>query len=76
MSSPSFLDKVKSIIKDTSKHLVNGAKNVPKEEYLRRATICNSCIHFIEKENKCGICGCLMDVKAKWKTSECPKNKW
>tara|TARA_Y100001938_G_scaffold149474_1_gene236406 strand:- start:2017 stop:2247 length:231 start_codon:yes stop_codon:yes gene_type:complete len=76
MSEPNFLDKVKSVIKDTAKYLADGAKNVPEEEYLRRAKICDSCVHFVRKKNACGICGCYMHVKAKWKISECPKEKW
>ena len=76
MSKPSFLDKVKSVIKDTSKYIASGAQNVPPEEYLRRAKICDSCVHFVKKDNVCGVCGCYMDVKAKWSTSEGPKNKW
>ena len=75
-NKPSFLDKVKSVIKDTTKHVFDGATLVSKEEYLKRAEICNSCVHFIKKDNSCGICGCWMEVKAKWRTSKCPKEKW
>jgi hypothetical protein len=76
MNKVSFLDRAKSIIKATTKHVLSGAEHVSEEEYLKRAKECDSCIHFIKKDNVCGICGCIMDVKAKWKTSECPKNKW
>ena len=73
---PSFLDKVSSVIKDTKRWIFHGAESVTKEEFMRRTKICNECPHFIHKSNTCGICGCWMEVKAKWKTSECPKRKW
>tara|TARA_Y100000401_G_C8305513_1_gene216687 strand:- start:107 stop:364 length:258 start_codon:yes stop_codon:yes gene_type:complete len=63
-------------VKETAKHLANGAQNVTKKEYLSRMDICNSCVHFIHKDNTCGVCGCLMHIKAKWQTSQCPKDKW
>ena len=25
---------------------------------------------------RCGKCGCLLEHKAKWKTADCPDNKW
>jgi|5_EtaG_2_1085323.scaffolds.fasta_scaffold03427_4 hypothetical protein len=75
-NKPSFLDKVKNIAKDTAAYLVDGARNVPKEEFIRRAGICDSCVHFIHNQSTCGICGCWMDVKAKWRKSKCPKDKW
>ena len=71
-----FLQLAKNIIKDTTTHVANGSKCVQKEEYLRRAEICDSCVHFIKKSNTCGVCGCWMHVKAKWETSTCPKDKW
>jgi hypothetical protein len=56
--------------------LANGAQNVSKEEYIGRVDVCNTCVHFIHKDYTCGVCGCLMHIKAKWKTSKCPKDKW
>ena len=76
MGKPSFVDKVKSIVKDTTKYIASGARNTTKDEFLKRAEICDSCVHFIHKTTTCGICGCWMHVKAKWKTSKCPKGKW
>lgn len=75
---PSLLSKATSFIKDTAEHIVGGAKNVSEEEFERRMGVCNSCIHLVKEKDKdiCGICGCYMNVKAKWKTAECPKNKW
>jgi hypothetical protein len=72
----SFINKAKNLIKETTNHVLNGAQNVSREEYLRRAMVCDSCVHFVKKDNICGVCGCYMDVKAKWKVSDCPKNKW
>lgn len=73
---PSLLSKAINLVKGTAEHVVSGAENVSKEEFKKRIDICNSCIHFVGKKEICGICGCYMSVKAKWKTSECPKDKW
>ena len=73
---PTFLDKVKSVVKDWSIHIGDGMRNVPPEEYIRRTSICNSCVKFIHKDDTCGVCGCLMGIKAKWRTSSCPDKKW
>jgi len=48
MSKPSFIDKAKSLIRDTTNHVLNRAQNVSKEEYLRRAMVCDTCVHFVK----------------------------
>jgi len=25
---------------------------------------------------RCGLCGCLLEHKAKWKTTSCPDSRW
>ena len=73
---PTFLDKVKSVLKETAKYAADGMKNVPPEEYIRRTSICNKCPKFVHENHSCGVCGCYMHVKARWSTSECPDKKW
>ena len=31
-----------------------------------------SCPHLKKEIDRCGICGCLVEHKAKWATSKCP----
>lgn len=47
------------------------AKNILVESETDNATaqkrldVCNTCDHRLEKENKCGVCGCFLDLKSK-----------
>jgi hypothetical protein len=49
---------------------------VLKKEYEERLTICTECEHFKKFLNRCGICGCVMTIKARLQNMSCPKNKW
>ena len=46
--------------------------NVSQQDYQDRLDACFKCEHFLEKLNRCGKCGCLIEYKAKWKTTKCP----
>jgi len=46
--------------------------------YKDRLKICNSCEEK-KKSNygdKCGLCGCIIKIKALYKLSKCPAKKW
>tara|TARA_R110002012_G_scaffold7040_1_gene33316 strand:+ start:3666 stop:4169 length:504 start_codon:yes stop_codon:yes gene_type:complete len=73
---PSFLQMAKTFTTELATYIKNGAPNVSAEEYKARLDICKSCEHLIEKTMRCGACGCLLEHKAKWKTTSCPKEKW
>ena len=55
------------------KYILVGGK-VSQEVYDDRLKTCSSCEHL--KDTQCGICGCYVNLKAKWSTETCPKNKW
>jgi len=44
------------------------------ETYDKRIAICYSCKHNID--NKCNLCKCILELKVKWSTENCPENKW
>ena len=73
---PSLFKMITNFTKEFSTYIASGAPNVTTEDYIDRLDTCNSCDHFIKKSMRCGKCGCLMQHKAKWKTSECPLDKW
>jgi len=75
-NKPNILTKAKNLVKDTAKHIANGAENLNDKEYLIRINTCKSCDLFNEGKKICESCGCYMPVKARWRTSTCPKNKW
>ena len=76
VSPPSLFKMITTFTKELSTHIANGGQNVSTEDYIDRLDTCNSCPHFIKKSMRCGKCGCLLQHKAKWKTSDCPVNKW
>ena len=56
------------------KYMIIGDR-VDDHVYEDRISICEGCDN-LTKERTCSICTCFIDVKAKWSTEECPKNKW
>ena len=73
---PSFFQMAKSFTKDLAKYVKEGAPNVTEEDYVARLDTCKECEFLIERTMRCGACGCLLEHKAKWKTADCPKDKW
>ena len=70
---PSLMTMVKNFAKDSAQFIAQGAPMCSTEEFEERMSICKSCEHLTE-EDKCGLCGCFMPVKAGWKTTECADN--
>ena len=73
---PSLWQMTKSFSKDLAKYISEGAPNVSEEDYAERLSDCNSCEHLIRDRMRCGKCGCLIQHKAKWRSTTCPINKW
>lgn len=73
---PSIWQMTKNFSKEVTKYIAEGLPNVTESEYKRRLDICASCEFYLPDSQRCGSCGCLLEHKAKWKTSSCPKKKW
>lgn len=73
--SPTLLKMVKNFAKDLSKFTKAGAPVVDRFRYEDRVSTCLSCEHLI-RNKRCGLCGCVVEVKAAWATAECPDGKW
>lgn len=56
------------------KYAQQGAPNVDAEAYKERLHTCNKCPHL--QNERCGLCGCIVEQKAKWATADCPDNRW
>jgi len=63
---------MKSFSKELASFVKEGMPNVSEQDYQDRLDTCFKCEHFLEKLNRCGKCGCLVEFKAKWKTTKCP----
>ena len=69
---------ISSFARDLKEYVKQGAPNVTTEDYIQRLEECNNCKHIIRENMRCGLCGCLLEHKAKWKTTDCPDkpSKW
>ena len=76
--TPSIFQMAKNFSADLAKYIKEGAPNVSNKDYVERLEACNACPHLIKKSMRCGLCGCLLEHKAKWKTTTCPHkpSKW
>tara|TARA_R100000030_G_scaffold4717_1_gene3264 strand:+ start:1366 stop:1671 length:306 start_codon:yes stop_codon:yes gene_type:complete len=74
--TPGIWAMAKSFSKDLAKYVAEGAPNVSETDYRQRLADCNACVHLVKDKMRCGKCGCLIQHKAKWKTTTCPIGKW
>jgi len=73
---PSIWQMTKNFSRDVAKYIAEGAPNVSPKDYTQRLATCNSCEFLIRDSMRCSACGCLLEHKAKWRTTKCPKDKW
>jgi len=69
---PSFATMAKNFATDLAKYIKEGAPNVSAENYEARLEECKKCPLLIKSTMRCGKCGCLIEHKARWKTTNCP----
>ena len=69
---PSFFTMATNFTKELVKYAAQGAPNVSPENYIKRLGACEGCPFFQKSKMRCGKCGCLIEHKAKWRTSDCP----
>ena len=71
-----MIKKLSSLIKATLKQVKAGCPIASEEEQEMRVSTCASC-ELLQKYNfTCGSCGCYLQYKIPWETSECPEGKW
>lgn len=76
MSKPSFLQMIKNFASEVTEYVKQGAPNVTEQQYTERIQECDACPHLLRDEARCGLCGCFIEAKAKWQTSNCPDGRW
>ena len=69
---PTAFQMIKTFSKELATFVKEGMPNVSEEDYQERIDACFKCEHFLEALNRCGKCGCLVEFKARWKTTKCP----
>ena len=77
---PSYRDMAKNLGKSVVKNMrgaLRGEKlKLSKAEKEKRLDICRDCEHYRSKQDRCGLCGCKMAIKAHLKLESCPAGKW
>ena len=76
MKKPSFLDMIKNFASEITEYAKKGAPNVTESEYAERVQECDACPHLDRENMRCGLCGCFVEHKARWQTSNCPDHRW
>tara|TARA_R110002012_G_scaffold8255_3_gene38086 strand:+ start:12025 stop:12525 length:501 start_codon:yes stop_codon:yes gene_type:complete len=69
---PSIFTMAKNFAKDLGTYIKEGAPNVTHAQYTERLKACNTCPKLDKEKMRCTLCGCLVEHKAKWKTTTCP----
>ena len=82
---PSLIEQGKNLaqsIKNVASDVIEGKEVfVPEDIKKKRIRICKRCDYFYEslinfKDDRCTACGCFIEPKMSFASSECPKNKW
>lgn len=75
---PSAFQLARNLLKQAWTSSIDAAKGKPflatAEKAAARMDICKACQFF--REPRCTRCGCFMDKKVHFESSQCPVNKW
>lgn len=63
-------------VANEAKAIFSGALAVPHESIASRMETCRACEHFIHDQNRCALCGCFAELKARMRSQHCPVGKW
>lgn len=69
------IDVVLNVAEAVVKHAADGMALVDEKTLCHRLAICETC----EEQNgsgNCGVCGCIISLKATWRSESCPLLKW
>lgn len=69
-----FLKQLKTFKDEVIRFVREGAPIVTAEVYEQRLSTCDACPKL--DGFRCGVCGCVVEEKAKWETSDCPEKRW
>lgn len=75
---PSLAKKAGNFSKAIAKDVKRKGVRVPEKVRGRRMTLCRSCELYNQEKGTCRHprCGCVMQRKTRWASSECPIGRW
>lgn len=73
---PGLARQAASFFKAAVNHVSAGAPSATNVQREARLAICRTCEYY--RDERCGVCGCFVAVKASWADQSCPLNppKW
>lgn len=71
---PGVLTLAANFASAVAAHVADGAAKVSTTDLEARLQVCTLCDQ--RRDNRCAACGCYVEVKAAWRTSDCPIGKW
>ena len=74
LNAPNLMTQGWSFAKAVGAYAKSGMKNTSEEDYAERMLICDTCEW--RSGGRCMKCGCSIDRKAGWASSDCPIGKW
>ena len=66
-------DDIQKIVEQVTS--MKSVRLVSSDVYENRFDICQNCNDFMYGST-CGVCGCVMQVRARLSDGKCPKKKW
>lgn len=73
-NAPSAMSMGWNFVKAVGAYVKSGLKDTDEEQYAERLRICDTCEW--RTGGRCMKCGCFIDAKARWASSDCPIGKW
>lgn len=75
---PSVWKHAKTFVVAVAKHAAAGFKVVPLEVFEARMSECSKCPNYDAAGDSCRLCGCKLQLKARWVEQQCPDTppKW
>jgi len=77
---PDFWQQIESFKKFTmdvgQTAVTHNSIMVSPEDFESRMQTCKECPEFNPEQKRCYLCGCYMELKAKFTASTCPASKW
>lgn len=70
-ASPGILAKIASLTGAVRDHIKAGLPLVDEPSFAARMATCETCPH-LQGTHTCGVCGCNLNLKARWAEQKCP----
>ena len=75
---PTLWQRAQNLGRAVVRHVADGATSVDDAVYEQRLAVCRECPSCDTARMVCQeiTCGCVLAVKARWRSEHCPLNRW